>query len=381
MVEIIEHMQWKNYFFRKGEEFKIFWKDYLTSDKRNICYIMGLGFDPRMCSAIDFIIDCNGEGLRDCILIEFNEGENSPSKKYQTEIDNNLRDLESILSKKGHLDRKEIGMISESRRRIGGRNIVSIFNDMEIKKYSDIIIDISALPRPLYFPLIKLLIERYNREIKGSGNRLNIHVIVVENPKLDSSIKALGIEDKGEYIFGFGGEIELESTETMPKVWIPILGEGKEIQIKTIHTLIKPQETCPILPFPATNPRRGDDIVLEYRKLLFDDFRIDPVNLLYASEQNPFEVYRKIIRTVSQYYRTLHILGGCKIIVSVLSSKLLSIGALLAVYDISENSDIPIGIAHVENQGYEILPYNKADVKRHEEFYSLWLAGECYEGQ
>lgn len=381
MTEILEHMQWKNYFLCSGDKFRQFWRDYTLSNNRDICYILGVGFDPRMCSAIDYLIKCEGGGLRDCILIEYNEGDDSPSKKYQHEIDKNIGYLSSILNDRGHLEKKQVKMITENRRRIGGRDIVEQFSDIQLKNYSDIIVDIGALPRALYFPLIKLLIERYNDEIKGSDSKLNIHIIVVENPQLDSKIKALGIEDKADYIYGFAGEIELESTNTLPRVWIPILGEGKEIQMKTIHTLIKPEEICPVLPFPATNPRRGDNIVLEYRELLFDDFRIDPVNILYASEQNPFEVYRKIIRTVSQYYKTLNILGGCKIIISVLSSKLLSIGALLAYYDISKNSivDIPIGIAHVENQGYELLKEDITEIENHDEFYSIWLIGDCYE--
>jgi len=36
-----------------------------------------------------------------------------------------------------------------------------------------------------------------------------------------------------------------------------------------------PDEICPVLPFPALNPRRGDNLVLEYRDLLFDRLRID----------------------------------------------------------------------------------------------------------
>jgi hypothetical protein len=332
-----------------------------------------------MCSAINFIMTCKGEGLRDCYLIKFDEGETSPSKKYEGEIAANERKLAEIVTNRGNIVPKEIEMVSSDRRRIGGRTVINCFNDVDFTKYSDVIVDISALPRPLYFPIIRKFLHDFDEKQKNGQPKFNLHVIVVENPKLDSIIQALGVEDKADYIVGFRGRVELESTGNLPTIWIPILGEGKEIQLEKIRTLVRPQEICPILPFPSINPRRGDDIIVEYREMLFET--IDPFNILYASEQNPYEVYRKIIRTVSQYHRTLEVLGGCKIVLSILSSKLLSMGALLAVYDISEKSEpnIPIAIAHVENQGYEILQYEKDEIMKHEELYSLWLAGECYE--
>ncbi|MEN6442723.1 MAG: hypothetical protein ABFC71_03110 [Methanoregula sp.] len=381
MDEIINEMRWENYFLRRGMDFKKYWKEFLASKQRDVCYILGLGFDPRMCSAIDYIIKCDGEGIRDCYLIKFNEGETSQSKNYEPEIAENEKKLTKIMSDRGRIIPKEIEMISSDRRRIGGRAIIKCLNDVDFSKYSDIIVDISALPRPLYFPIIRKFLHEFDEKRKNGQRKFNLHIIIVENPKLDSLIKALGVEDKADYIVGFRGRVELESTGNLPTVWIPILGEGKAIQLDRIYTLVRPQEICPVLPFPALNPRRGDDIIIEYREMLFDNLRIDPVNILYASEQNPFEVYRKIVRTVSQYHRTLNVLGGCKIVVSILSSKLLSMGALLAVYDISEDLQpkIPIAIAHVESQGYELDPFDKDEIMKHEELYSMWLAGECYD--
>ncbi|MGQ7370456.1 hypothetical protein ACTGW3_12865, partial [Streptococcus suis] len=65
----------------------------------------------------------------------------------------------------------------------------------------------------------------------------------------------------------------------------------------------------------------------------FDDFRVEPANILYASEYNPFEAYRQIYGAIRRYRDSLSDLGGCKVYVSPLSSKLLSVGALLACYD------------------------------------------------
>ena len=140
--------------------------------------------------------------------------------------------------------------------------------------------------------------------------------------------------------------------------------------------LDRPSEICPIIPSPSINPRRGDTLLLqEYRSLFFDEFKVEPRNIIYASEQNPFEAYRQLHRTIFQYSTALNVLGGCNAFISPLSSKLLSIGSLLAAYEIKQ--DFPVGIVHVESRGYQMLTVEEKD--NDSELFSLWLAGECYE--
>ncbi len=378
--------EWDEYFLRKGNGFREFWNTYINSGKRDILFILGLGFDPRMVLAVKFIIDATGEGKRDCILLEFNEGESSPSNKYNVDVKSNLFRLNRLFDKKGHIEKKSIQMISKEKRRTGSRNVAKLFHGIDdFKEYTDVVIDISALPRVLYFPLIKRLLDLYDVPSQERTEKFNIHVIVVENPVLDSKIQAEGIEDKADYISGFRGDIELQSTSDIPRIWMPLLGENREEYLEKIHTLVKPQEICPIIPFPATSPRRGDNLILDYQELLFDRLSIEPTDILYVAEQNPFEVYRKIVKTSIQYVKSLESIGGCKIIISALSSKVLSIGALLAVYDIAKNlkisgKDINIGIAHVEAQGYAMQrPPRINALDNKQELFSLWLKGECHE--
>jgi hypothetical protein len=378
--------EWDEYFLRKGKDFREFWNTYLNSEKRDILFILGLGFDPRMVLAVKTIIDAAGEGKRDCILLEFDEGKGSPSAKYNDDVNSNLFRLDRLFNKRGHIEKKSIQMFSKEKRRTGSRNVAKLFSGIDdFEGYTDIVIDISALPRVLYFPLIKRLLDLYDVSSQERNRKINIHVIVVENPVLDSKIQAEGMEDKADYISGFRGDIELQSTSDIPRIWMPLIGENREEYLEKIHTLVKPQEICPIMPFPATNPRRCDNLILDYQELLFDRLSIEPTDILYVAEQNPFEVYRKIVKTSIQYVKSLESIGGCKIIISALSSKVLSIGALLAVYDIAKNwkisgKDINIGIAHVEAQGYAMQKpsrINALDDKQ--ELFSLWLKGECHE--
>jgi hypothetical protein len=106
-----------------------------------------------------------------------------------------------------------------------------------------------------------------------------------------------------------------------------------QARLEKIRTEVDPDEICPVIPFPSRDRRRGDGLIEEYRQLLFDDYRVEPANIIYASEYNPFEAYRQLFGVIVRYRDALRELGGCKVYVSPLSSKLLSVGALLACYD------------------------------------------------
>ena len=178
---------------------------------------------------------------------------------------------------------------------------------------------------------------------------------------------------------GFTGTLGTESYSNYPKVWIPILGEKQARQLERISSLVLPDEICPMLPMPSTDPRRTDDLIVEYRDLLFDRWNVNQRNFIYVDEKNPFEVYREIYRAVLHYNESLRSLGGCQVAISALSSKLLSIGALLSAYEL-KNYGLGVGVAHVETQGYEIE--NGVDLKSElpgTELSTLWLSGDCYE--
>jgi len=368
--------RWEHYLIFKGPEFDSFWEGYLREGDRDVLFIIGLGFDPRMCTGIKAILNAGGSGKRECLLIEFDEGADSPSKKYKNRVDENRLTLERLLDGKGGLQPVTIPMWSDDGRRIGARRASEIVNgDTILSSYTDVIVDISALPRGIYFPLLaKLLYEIDN--LQACDRKVNLHVTVAEDVGIDKMIQEEGIDETATYLHGFSSALEREATAGIPIVWIPVLGEGKEIQLVRIYDHVKPDEICPVLPSPSRNPRRGDDLLLEYQELLFDRLRVEPQNIIYSCEHNPFETYRQIYRTVQRYHSALQPLRGCKIVISAISSKLLSIGALLAAYE-AKKADYMVGIAHIESHGYVI----KADrlPKGNEELFSLWLAGECYD--
>ena len=272
-------------------------------------------------------------------------------------------------------------MWSGDGRRIGSRSAAAIFDSLaDFGGYTDIVIDISSMPRSVYFPLIaKALYLLDETTLDVMERKPNLHVCVSEDPGLDIRIRDEGVDETATYVHPFSGRLEMEATAGQPKIWIPLLGEGQETQLERIYNLIDvPDEICPVLPFPTLNPRRGDNLILEYRDLLFDRLRIEPRNIIYASEWNPFEVYRQIRRTILHYREVLGPIGGCRTVLSALSTKLLSVGALLVAYELKQVK-VDVGIAHVGSQGYIMDDDLGAQgPQTPSELFGLWLAGECY---
>jgi len=365
-------LSWYDYVMFRDSQVDSFWAERLK-EERDVLFILGLGFDPRMCSGIGRIIDVGGRGRRQCLLFEFNEGPHSPSRTHRNLVAANKDRLASLIKKAhGSIRSKSFSMWSTDGRRVGGRRAAGeIAWEPDLCGYSDVIIDISALPRGIYFPLIaKLLHELGN----NAERRTNLHVLVAENVGLDKVITTQGIDETATYVHGFSSELQRESPLGIPVVWIPVLGENKETQLIRIYELVKPDEVCPVVPSPSRTPRRGDDLILQYQELLFDRLRVEPRNIVYSTEQNPFETYRQIYGVVRRYHEALTPLDGCKVVISALSSKLLSIGALLAAWEAKKS--YRIGIAHIEPHGY-ILKH-QGPTQNDEELFSLWLAGECY---
>jgi hypothetical protein len=68
---------------------------------------------------------------------------------------------------------------------------------------------------------------------------------------------------------------------------------------------------------------------MEYQNLLFDQLRIEPRNIVYASEFNPFDVYRQVRGTALHYHDVLKLIDGCRVALSAMCSKVMSLGILL----------------------------------------------------
>jgi hypothetical protein len=370
--------RWSTYARAHGADLEaLFTSHFNGMPSRKARFILGRGFDPRMLTGLALLRRACPSLDLEVTVLTYEEGDQSPSRAYDDAVKTNMDTLMQIVSA-DQVSTRDISMFSTERRRMTSRSAEGLFKTAaEFANITDILVDVSALPRSVFLPIVAKLLHIIDGQYPPQAN---LFVLTDENPKVDSLIIEEGLDEEADYIHTFRGDAERESAASKPRVWFPLLGENQGTQIQRIHDLVRPSEVCPLLPAPSSNPRRGDDLILEHRELLFDRLRIDPRNFLYASETNPFEVYRQLVHAIKHYAKSLEPLGGSNAIVSALSSKLLSIGALLAAYELKRTGS-RVAIAHIEAHGHKVA-VDMTELTRLSKdgvIHGLWLAGECYE--
>jgi hypothetical protein len=376
------NLRWDTYVLMKGDE-KIhsFLKEHFENSSKNILFILGKGFDVRMNDGIKQLVDDSINTCINCLLIEYDEGQESASKDYKKMVDVNFTELQSFKNISITVRKIELWKgRGRNKRRIGDKEAADLFLSYnDIKSFTDIIVDISALPRGIYFSMIGKLLTLIDVNKIDGVECHNLFILTSENAKIDQITIDKDIDDDLKFTFGFGGGLELTSDD--PVIWFPILGENKKDQILKAYYKVSPREICPLLPFPAKDPRRSDALIIEYHQLLFDELRIEPQNLLYVPEQNPFEAYRNLSNAIINYNKTLSLINGCKAAISTFSSKLLSLGALMSAYELNNRSidKIGVGVLNVEPSGYKIEEEDSiSTINNESELFLTWLAGEPY---
>lgn len=374
---------WRHYNRFFGDEFDEFWRSHLQQPRR-ILFIVGLGFDPRVLGPLQVITGHAQTSVVKCIAIDFQASFSNDTRATKLR-ERNLAGLQAIFSANGlnvlklepndndgirSVSRNTAGLLAESLEYLG--------------EHTDVIIDVSSFPRIIYLTIVNSLLAHF---VKPNAERplasdVNLHVVYAESADIDSRISKKEMEQDLASIQGLSIRMDEEVAEAWPKIWFPILGENNREILERISQLVTPDDVCPVLPMQTRNARRADNIMMEVGELLFDGFRVDPRGLLYATENNPFQLYRGLLGAMDRYADSLVELGGVRFILSPLSSKGLSIGALLACFEMknkaSDSKDrMRTGFAYLETRRYEAAKLSDED---HGVPVSLWLTGECYSG-
>lgn len=377
-----EDLHWDPYVLIKNKRIKSFWKGILNSKEKTL-FILAKGFDPRMNSFTASILDDLHPKVQFAILDI--EGEDGP---YKDRTRKNWEELKAQLDSKSirHSEHSlEMWKTKQnSKTRVGPNNAIRLIEDGLVSGYRNVVVDISSMPRAIYFSLITAILDQSRSQNKNDITT-NVFINVVENPTVDEAISSSGVDDKAEFIPRLGGKFMLESDLTdlegseKPKIWIPVMGEKQKYKLNKIEEVVEPKIICPVLPFPSIHPRRTDNLILEYREILFDNWLVEQENLIFASESNPFELYRQLMKTSERYFEALKPLGGCKIAVSSLSSKVLSIGILLTTYELYRVKRKAVGLIHVGGSEYSFQEEKgKSYDKKDENLITLWIDGEPY---
>lgn len=357
--------KWKNnVIFSEGNELSKFLLDYYQSNpQRKIIYLLGKGFDPRMTNGLRFFLPNVKAGQIDCLLIDFPSTNTPP---YQNLIDDNMKELLGLYSKYEVTEHSVVSVDFSNNYNFALRQL-----DQKLAKYTDIIIDISATPRSIFFNIIKTVFDLHLGK--------NIMVFVSENVSMDIDISERDISDMNP-IFGFKGKIGRASLLKPINISIPLIGEGKTELLKKIINGFDADDVCPILPFPSCNLRRSDNLLWEYCDIFTNVLMIEAHNILYVDEKNPFELYAIINQIIQDYHKSLEPLAGDLCFgISVMASKLLSLGALLVALDSIWGNEVTIFNVNASEYTIKEPIDTFIDKNKFSEPYLVWISGDAYE--
>lgn len=388
-------MLWDHYVFRRGRDVHELWDQLFDSRPIKLLYIAGRGFDVRAQNVMrEFVSSLRASGRRvekaELLLVGFSGYALDDEISQLTE--ENAAALQSIFGSLGRCQTITIGGSSDGEDDLSAGTALRLGTSKvlaEVTDQTDVVLDVSSLPRVAYLSLLTSLLNKLvpNKDTGGEvsplvANGVNFQVLVGEDAALDGHIQA---EDPGNdlvLIPGFSSALHAESVQDWPLVWFPILGEGRVSQLeKVMASAVIPNsaEICPVLPHPSRNPRRADNLLVEYKVPLFDSRQTPTSNILYAHESNPFEAYRQLLGAMQRYRHGMTIMGGCRLVITPLGSKLITLGAGLACFEMRPsnlNDRYGVAIPHAEPTRYlasvDTLKASRPDVS------VMLLTGDAY---
>jgi hypothetical protein len=384
-------MLWDQYVFRRGLDANELWDRLFEKRPVRLLYIAGSGFDVRAQAVMRELVESirnSGATVEDAklVLIAFANYRLDPALEALTA--ENAHELAAIFSSIGNVERVPFGT-SENDDELSASSALRQGTDTVMRMVSnqtDIILDASSLPRVIYLALMTSLLNRLIPD-KAAPNALaaggvNFQVLVAEDAELDGLIMAEDPSNEVVLVPGFSGAMQVESVQDWPLVWFPILGEHRVSQLQQIMRLTEipgEAEICPVLPHPSRDPRRADRLLVEYKEALFDSRRTPTSNILYVHESQPFEAYRQLLGAMLRYRESMAILGGCRLVVTPFGSKLITLGAGLACFEMRPQdlgARYGVAIPHAEPMRYVVDV--EAIKSSRPEICSLLLTGEAY---
>ena len=150
--------KWKNnvIFSERKELSKFLLEYYQSNPQRKIIYLLGKGFDPRMTNGLRYFLPNVKSGQIDCLLIDFPSTNKPP---YQDLIDDNMKELLGLYSKYEVTEHSEVSVDFSTNSDLALRLLDQKLAKYNFDKYTDIIIDISAIPRSIFFNIIKTIFD------------------------------------------------------------------------------------------------------------------------------------------------------------------------------------------------------------------------------
>jgi len=351
--------RWDPCVAHRGKEVDSFLSGYFTQPGRLAFLVAGAGFDPRS-RAVATRLAAAGAPVR-ALWVQ----ENRPNP-HQGQVERATTNTRELLTAFAERELVPVEIFGSDGAVVGGRNIINVLNRQSFDSVTDVVVDISALSVGTSFPIIRYFVERIGRR-KGPAN---LHVFVAHDPRLDADIRSIPSDAPG-YVHGFKGGSTLFAAAAAARLWLPQLAAGRRSALGRLYDFVEPHDTCPILPFPASDPRLGDALAAEYLTELESTWAVDTRNIVYADESDPLDLYRTILRLDDLRQPVFAETGGSMLVLSPLGSKVMALGALMAALE----RDLPV--AHLEPIGYEVGPAVPVEIVE-PNLIHIWLEGDVY---
>jgi hypothetical protein len=273
-------LRWNDYVLARSDDVVAAWAE--ASKNGRTVYIVGEGFDPRALLGLERLLAA--DVTRDLAVISIELAPPGSTSVRAGLVAQHVARLEELAATGAFAyERIPFPAAVHEPRSVGRLVFGALYGLERFRQARHVIVDISAIPTGVYFAVIAGILDMV-AENYWEGE---LQVVVAENAAIDSRIHGAGT-DAPAPISRFKFDIELDPRADRPViVWAPVLGEGALPQLEAIQQALVPDEVCPILPFPARNPRRSDDLLVVLRGFLIDAVGVDPGNYIYADESNP----------------------------------------------------------------------------------------------
>ncbi len=350
--------RWDPCVSHRGNDVTQFIETYFSEKDRRVLLIAGAGFDPRATRVAHQL----GTACKSIRAVWLKEERPKPAGALVSAADANLATLDAAIK---DASVQSIDIFRQDGAVVGGRNVVTALHKQDFNALTDVVVDLSALSVGTAFPAVRYLVERIE-----AGNGLpNLHLFVTHDPDLDATIKSVA-GDQPSYVHGFKGGSTLDETTKAAKLWLPQLAAGRRNALGRLFAFVEPHDTCPILPFPARDPRMGDRLTEEFLTEFENAWSVDARNIVYANESDPLDLYRTILRLDDLRSPVFDEVGGSLLVLSPVGSKVTALGALMAALE----RDLPV--AYLESIGYDWAGEKGAATAA--ELIHVWLEGDVY---
>lgn len=365
-------LRWGRCVDHHGSDVGEFASRHFGESHRRVLLVGGAGFDPRALTAAQLIAQV-AKGRVDGFFLR--ERLTYPDPDLRSRAEQQLAHLRAFIPAAKVVDVP----VFETDGAVGlGRHVIDAVRSLDLCAFSDIVVDFSALSIGSSFPATRLLLqylESATIQNATTGTKapcVNLHAIVTASPKTDDRILPQP-SSAVEPVHGFRGRYGLDETARAAKLWMPQLRVDIRGMLEKIHNYLTPHEVVPVLPFPAHDPRFGDQLIEHYAEELDSRWGVDARSIVYADEKNPLDYYRTVLRMDDGRQPVFASSGGSLLLLSPLGSKVLALGAMMAAME----RDLPV--MYVEALSYTAeLEVESETQYTEEDLVHVWLLGEAY---